>query len=141
MRTFLIIKPEAVNGGLTDAIRQEVERSGFRVVDEVERTLSPEDVASLYESHRDRPFYGKLIEQLSSGPSVGMMLEGPDAVTALRKLVGATDPAEAAPGTLRARFGVNLQLNAVHASDSDERVVLESAVYFGRASDVEAGGD
>lgn len=131
-RTFLIIKPDAVRGGAVSAIRKEIERAGFRVVEEAERMLGPGDVAALYEVHRDKPFYSELVEHLSSGVSVGMILEAPEAVACLRRLAGATDPSEAAPGTLRARFGTSLQLNAVHASDSEERVEYESCVYFGR---------
>lgn len=131
-RTFLIIKPDAVRDGVAGAIRDELERAGFRVVEEAERRLGPGDVAALYEVHRDKPFYSELVDHLSSGVSVGMVLEAPEAVASLRRLTGATDPSEAAPGTLRARFGTSLQLNAVHASDSEERVDYESSIYFGR---------
>jgi nucleoside-diphosphate kinase len=130
-RTFLIIKPHAVREGASGEILATVERAGFSVVAIASRRLTREEATRLYDVHAGQYFFDGLVDILSSGASVGVLLEGPDAIASLRSLVGATDPADAAPGTIRARFGRDKNTNVVHASDCPERVACESALYFG----------
>ena len=130
-RTFLVIKPHAVREGASGEVLAMIERAGFSVVGIASRLLTREEAARLYDVHAGQYFFERLVGVLTSGPSIGVLLEAPDAVSSLRKLVGATDPADAAPGTIRARFGRDKNTNVVHASDSPERVASESAVYFG----------
>lgn len=130
-RTFLIIKPHAVREGASGDVLAMIERAGFSIVGIASRRLTPDEAARLYDVHAGKHFFEGLVELISAGPSIAVMLEAPDAVASLRRLVGATDPADAAPGTIRARFGRDKSLNAVHASDSPERVDHESALYFG----------
>jgi nucleoside-diphosphate kinase len=129
-RTFLMIKPRAVSEGLTGEIVAAIEREGFAIVGVASRRLTRAEAERLYGVHRGKPFFERLVALASSGPTVGLMLEAQDAVAALRAAVGATDPAEAAPGTIRALFGKNITENAVHASDSPESVRLESGIFF-----------
>ena len=129
-RTFLMIKPRAVADGLTGEIVAAVERAGFEIVGVASRTLAVDEAERFYGVHRGKPFFEGLVEFVSSGLTVGLMLEAPDAVQALRRLVGATDPTESAPGTIRARYGKGVRENAVHASDSPASVQLESAIFF-----------
>jgi len=129
-RTFLMIKPRAVAEGLTGEIVAAIERAGFVIVGVASRRLNADEAERFYDVHREKPFYERLVAFVSSGPTVGIMLEAADAVPALRKVVGATDPAEAAPGTIRAAYGKSITENAVHASDSPENVVFESAFFF-----------
>jgi nucleoside-diphosphate kinase len=130
-RTFLMVKPRAVAEGLTGEIIAAIEREGFKIVGIASRRLTVDEAERLYGVHRGKPFYEPLIEFMTSGPTVGIMLEAADAVSALRRAVGETDPAEAAPGTIRAVYGKTIRENAVHASDSSENVILESAFFFG----------
>jgi nucleoside-diphosphate kinase len=127
----MVVKPHAVREGVTGEVLAMVERSGFRVVGIAMRRLTREEAGVMYDVHVGKHFFGDLVDLVCSGPAVAVMLEAPDAVASLRRLVGATDPAEAAPGTIRAKYGKNKSENAVHASDSPERVAHESAVYFG----------
>ena len=136
-RTFLMIKPSAVAQGLVGEILSAVERAGLRVVTVASRTLTPDEARGIYDVHADKPFFEPHIHFVTSGISVGVILEAPDAVGRLRAIVGATDPAEAHPGTLRASYGRSIRENAVHAADSPERFVHESAIYFGDGSGVE----
>ena len=129
-RTFTMIKPEAVRAGYTADILKMITDSGFRIVALRMHHLSRNDAMRFYAVHRDRPFYGELVEYMSSGPIVAAILEGEDAVTSYRRLVGATNPQEAAEGTIRAKFGTDKTANAVHASDSDENARLEWQQHF-----------
>ena len=131
MRTFLMVKPSAVEAGHTGPIIEALEKGGFRVVGMLMRTLSRADAERFYDVHVGKGFFETLIEYITSGPVVGLTLEAENAVTALREFIGATNPGEAAPGTIRARFGESLTANAVHASDSPQRVEYESDVFFG----------
>ena len=129
-RTFTMIKPEAVRAGYTADILKMITDSGFRIVALRMHHLSRNDAMRFYAVHRDRPFYGELVEYMSSGPIVAAILEGEDAVASYRRLVGATNPQEAADGTIRAKFGTDKTANAVHASDSDENARLEWQQHF-----------
>lgn len=130
-RTFLMIKPSAVEAGQVGGIIDAVERAGFGILGIASRRLTRAEAEVFYDVHAGKDFFEPLVSYVTSGMTVGLMLEATDAVAQLRKTVGATDPAAAAPGTIRAAFGESLQRNAVHASDSPERVEYESAVYFG----------
>lgn len=130
-RTLVVVKPHAVREKASGDVLAMVERAGFTIVGVAMRRLTREEAGVLYDVHRGKPFFDGLVELISGGPSIAAMLEAPDAIASLRRLVGSTDPADAAPGTIRARFGKDKSLNAVHASDSPERVAHESAVYFG----------
>ena len=121
--------------GLTGEIVAAVERAGFKIVGVASRTLTADEAERFYDVHVGKPFFQGLVDLVTSGMSVGLLLEAsekmPDVVAELRGSVGATDPEEAEPGTLRAKYGKSLRENAVHASDSPERVVAESSFYFG----------
>lgn len=125
-----MIKPRAVAEGLTGEIVTAIERGGFEIVGIASRRLTADEAERFYGVHRGKPFFERLVAFVTSGPTVGLMLEAPNAVPALRSAVGATDPGEAAPGTIRAAYGKSITENAVHASDSPESVLLESAIFF-----------
>lgn len=130
-RTFLMVKPRAVADGLVGEIVALIERAGFEIVGVASRRLTRDEAVRFYSMHDGRPFFDGLVAFVTSGLTVGLMLEAPDAVAALRRIVGATDPAEALPGTVRALYGKSVRENAVHASDSPESVALESNLFFG----------
>ncbi len=132
--TFLMIKPEVVSAGAQPigAILELVQRSGFQIRNLVQRQLDRALAQEFYAVHRERPFFASLVSYISSGPVVCVHLERDDAVRRLRELVGATDPAEAAAGTLRFLYGRSLQENAVHASDSEDSARREISLIFGR---------
>lgn len=132
-----MIKPSAVAQGLVGEILSAVERAGFRVVTVASRTLTPDEARGIYDIHAGKPFFEPHIHFVTSGVSMGVILEAPDAVLRLRAIVGATDPAEAHPGTIRASYGKSIRENAVHAADSPERFVHESAIYFGGRGGIE----
>lgn len=130
-RTFLMVKPRAVREAKTGQILAAIEEAGFRIVGLASRRMSATEANRFYDVHIGKPFFDPLVAFITSGMTVGVLLETEgDAVKRLREVVGATDPAKAAPGTIRARFGSSLTENAVHASDSPERVAHESAVFF-----------
>ena len=129
-RTFLMVKPSAVGAGHVGGILSVVEKAGFKILGVASRRLTVAEAEVFYDVHRGKEFFEPLVEYMTSGPTVGLMLEADDAVALLRRTVGATDPKDAAPGTVRALFGETLRRNAVHASDSAERVEHEAAVYF-----------
>ena len=116
--TFTMIKPEAVEAGYTGAILNKIEKSGFRIVSLKKVILSKERAGQFYEVHRERPFYGELVEYMSSGPIIAAILEKDNAVVDFRELIGATDPSEAKEGTIRHEFAESKGKNAVHGSDS-----------------------
>ncbi|MBS0604360.1 MAG: nucleoside-diphosphate kinase [Verrucomicrobia bacterium] len=129
-RTLSIIKPDAVAANKIGPIVANIEGAGLKVV-AMRMTWMTNDQASIfYAVHKDRPFYKSLVEFMSSGPVVAMVLEGDNAVDSYRKLMGATDPAKAAPGTLRKQFGTSVEHNAVHGSDSVENAKKEIAFFF-----------
>jgi nucleoside-diphosphate kinase len=128
--TFSIIKPNAVRTGKTGPILSMINEGGFEIsaIRMVKMTL--EQAESFYEVHRGKPFFDDLVEFMISGPVVVMVLKHENAVEEFRKLIGATDPAKAEPGTIRKIFAVSVQMNAVHGSDSDENAERESGFFF-----------
>jgi nucleoside-diphosphate kinase len=128
--TFSIIKPNAVRTGKTGPILAMINEGGFEIsaIRMVKMTL--EQAESFYEVHRGKPFFDDLIEFMISGPVVVMILKHENAVEEFRKLIGATDPAKAEPGTIRKIFAVSVQMNAVHGSDSDENAAREASFFF-----------
>ncbi len=129
-RTFTMIKPDATGAGNTGAITKMIEEAGFRIVAMKKAQLSPDLAGKFYEIHKARPFYGELCAYMSSGPIVPMILEKDNAVEDFRKLIGATDPSKAAPGTIRALFAKSIDANAIHGSDSDENAIIEGNFFF-----------
>jgi len=125
-----MIKPDAVKNGHIGAILAQINAAGFRIVAMKLTQLSPAKAAKFYEVHKERPFYGELVDFMSSGPIVAAILEKENAVEDFRKLIGATDPAKADPGTIRALYAQSMGENAVHGSDSDENAQIESAFHF-----------
>ncbi len=128
--TFAMIKPDAVGSGNTGRILAAVEAAGFTIRAMRQLKLSRPEAEAFYEVHRGRPFYDELVEFMSSAPAVALALESDDAVAAWRRAIGATDPAEAAEGTIRKRFAESKGRNAVHGSDSDENARREIAFFF-----------
>ena len=126
---FLMIKPCAVSDGHIGDIVASLERADFSIVGIASRRLTPDEASRLYDVHQGKPFFHPLIDFITSGMTVGLLLSGPG-IPALRALIGATDPALAEPGTVRALYGRNLRENAVHASDSAERIKHEARFYF-----------
>jgi nucleoside-diphosphate kinase len=129
-RTFTMIKPDAVRAGNIGNILQMINEAGFRIVALKLTKLSMERAGQFYEVHKERPFYGELCEFMSSGPIVAAILEKENAVEDFRALIGATNPANAAPGTIRAKYATSTGENAVHGSDSDENAAIEGAFHF-----------
>jgi nucleoside-diphosphate kinase len=129
-RTFTMIKPDAVEDGNIGAILNDICAAGFKIVAMKFTKLSKEKAGEFYAVHKERPFYGELVEFMSRGPIVAAVLEKEDAVAAFRTLIGATNPANAAPGTIRAKYAKSVGENAVHGSDSDENAAIESAFHF-----------
>ncbi|MGY8987741.1 MAG: nucleoside-diphosphate kinase [Flavobacteriales bacterium] len=128
--TFTMIKPEAVEAGNSGAILNKIEAAGFRIVAMKKVHLSEERAGSFYEVHKERPFYGELVEYMCGGPIIAAILEKENAVSDFRTLIGATNPSEAAEGTIRAEFAESLAKNAVHGSDSDENASIEADFHF-----------
>ncbi|MCO5237502.1 MAG: nucleoside-diphosphate kinase [Chitinophagaceae bacterium] len=128
--TFTMIKPDAFANGHTGAILDKIIQSGFRIVALKLTALSMENAAGFYAVHKERPFFGELIEFMSSGPLIAAVLEKDNAVEDFRKLIGATDPAKADAGTIRQLFAESMGRNAVHGSDSDENAKIESSFFF-----------
>ncbi len=129
-RTLSIIKPDATRRNLTGAINARIEAAGLRIVAQKRIRLSREQAEAFYAVHRERPFFESLCRFMSSGPVVVQVLEGEDAIARYREVMGATNPAEAAPGTLRAEFAENIEANSVHGSDSPETARREIAFFF-----------
>jgi nucleoside-diphosphate kinase len=130
-RTLVIIKPDAVQRGLIGEITQRFERRGLKVAAMRLETVSRETAERHYGEHEGKPFYEGLVEYITSSPSVLMVLEGPDAIAITRTTMGATKPAEATPGTIRADFGLMIGRNLVHGSDSPESAEREVGIFFG----------
>lgn len=129
-RTYTMIKPDAVSAGNTGAIIKMIEEAGFRIVAMKKTYMSQERAGQFYAVHKDRPFYGDLTKYMSSGPIVPMILEKDNAVEDFRQLIGATNPKEAAEGTIRQLFAESIEANAIHGSDSDENAELEGNFFF-----------
>lgn len=129
-RTFTMIKPDAVRAGHIGGILKMINEAGFRIVAMKLTHMSPARAGQFYAVHKERPFYGELCEFMSSGPIVSAILEKDNAVEDFRTLIGATNPANAAPGTIRATYAKSVGENAVHGSDSDENAAIESAFHF-----------
>lgn len=128
--TFTMIKPDAVENNYIGPILAKINEAGFRVVAMKYTRLSPEMAGRFYAIHKERPFFGELVDYMSSGPIVAAILEKENAVADFRKLIGATDPAKAEPGTIRAMYAKSIAANAVHGSDSDENAIIEGNFYF-----------
>lgn len=128
--TFTMIKPDAVRGGHIGSILKMINDAGFVIKAMKYTKLSSEKAGEFYAVHRERPFYGELVEFMSSGPIVAAILEKDNAVADFRNLIGATNPADAAPGTIRAKYATNVGENAVHGSDSDENAIIEGSFHF-----------
>lgn len=131
--TFSIIKPDAFNAGKAGKILAHLEAQGFTLKAARVMQLTKKQAEEFYAVHRGRPFYGELVEFMSSAPCMPFILQKADAVSALRDAIGATDPAEAAAGTVRKLFAESKGKNAIHASDSDENAVRESRFFFAEA--------
>ena len=130
MRTFSIVKPDAVAAGNTGAILRKLRLAGFRVVKQRKVFLNKARAEGFYAVHRERPFFSSLTDFMSSGPAVVVALERDDAISELRRLMGATNPADAAPGTIRAEFATSIERNAIHGSDSPESAAFELRYFF-----------
>ena len=131
-RTFTMIKPDAVKDGHAGSILKMIEAAGFRIVAMKLTHLTAERAGQFYEVHKERPFYKDLCNYMSSGAIVAAILEKENAVADFRKLIGATNPAQAEEGTIRKLFAKSLEANAVHGSDSDENAEIEGNFYFAR---------
>ena len=129
-RTLCLIKPDAVERNLSGEILAMIQSAGLKVKAMKMARLSSQDAGQFYAVHKERPFYGELCEYMSSGPIVAVALEGEDAVAIYRKLMGATNPADAANGTIRKKYALSLQANSVHGSDSVENAAIELAFFF-----------
>lgn len=129
-RTFAIIKPDAVKKGHAGKILSRIEEAGFRVRAMRMLHMSKKEAEGFYDVHRERPFFAGLTDFMSSGPSIVLCLEAADAIRKWRELMGATDPAKAAPGTLRKEFGASIDNNATHGSDGPETAAFELGYFF-----------
>ena len=129
-QTLSIIKPDAVERNLSKEIKSEFEKSGFNILKEKKIKLEKSDAEKFYKVHQTKPFYNDLCDYLSSGPIVVMILENENAVADNRKLMGATDPKNAESGTLREKYGISIDKNSVHGSDSIENAKIEINFFF-----------
>jgi nucleoside-diphosphate kinase len=129
-RTLILVKPDAFARGLTGEIVARFERKGLRIVAMQHMTMADEMARRHYAEHEGKPFFGELVEFITSGPLVAMVLEGDSAVTAARQVIGATNPLEAAPGSIRGDFAIAVGQNMVHGSDSPESGQREAALFF-----------
>ncbi|WP_184881508.1 nucleoside-diphosphate kinase [Sphaerisporangium siamense] len=129
-RTLVLIKPDGVRRGLIGDVIARVERKGLKVVALELRTLDVETAKAHYAEHAEKPFFGELVEFITSGPLVALVLEGPRAVEAFRSLAGATDPVKSAPGTIRGDHALEIGENVVHGSDSPESAAREVKLFF-----------
>ena len=129
-RTFSIIKPDATRRNITGAINAKIEANGLRIVAQKRILMSEKQAKEFYAIHAERPFYSDLVSFMTSGPVVVQVLEGENAVSLYREIMGATNPSEAAEGTIRREYAESIEANSVHGSDSDENAVLEIAHFF-----------
>ena len=128
--TLTMIKPDAVRAGDIGNILKDIEAGGFRIKAMRYYQMSPDVAGRFYEVHKERPFYGELVEFMSGGPIVAAVLEKENAVADFRKLIGATNPADAEEGTIRAKYAKSIGENAVHGSDSNENAAIEANFHF-----------
>ena len=129
-RTLILVKPDAFARGLTGEIIARFERKGLRIAALEQRTLDRSIAEEHYAEHAEKPFFGELVEFITSGPLVAMVLEGYEAVTAARQVIGATNPLESAPGSIRGDFALEVGQNMVHGSDSAESAKREAGLFF-----------
>lgn len=129
-RTFSIIKPDAVRNGYTGAILAEIEKAGFRIVAIKKMSISKAQAEGFYHVHAARPFFGDLTAFMSNGPIFPMVLEKENAIADLRKLMGATNPANAEEGTIRKKFAESIEANAIHGSDAEDTAAFEIGYFF-----------
>lgn len=129
-RTLILVKPDAFERRLTGEVMARFENKGLTIAALKHMTVERELAERHYEEHKDKPFFGELVEFITGGPLVAMVLEGHEAVTAARQLIGATNPLEAAPGSIRGDFGLEVQTNLVHGSDSEESAAREVGLFF-----------
>ena len=129
-RTFSIVKPDAVRAGKTGEVLARLEKAGFKLVAARLRHLSRAEAEGFYHVHRQRPFFGSLVDFMTSGPCLTLVLEGDNAIARLREVMGATDPAKAAPGTIRKDFAQSIEANAIHGSDAPETARFEIGYFF-----------
>ena len=129
-RTFTMIKPDGVKDGHIGNILKDINAAGFKIVAMKYTKLSKEKAGEFYAVHKERGFYGELVDFMSSGPIIAAVLEHDNAVEAFRKLIGATNPANAELGTIRQKYAKSIGENAVHGSDSDENAAIEAAFHF-----------
>ena len=129
-RTFSIIKPDATRRNLTGAINSKIEESGLKIIAQRRIHMTREQAQAFYAVHSERPFYDDLVAFMTSGPVVVQVLEGENAVTAYREIMGATNPADAAENTIRKLFAESIEANSVHGSDSDENAAIEIGHFF-----------
>ena len=129
-RTLILVKPDAFERALTGEVLARFERKGLRIVAMRLLTADEETANRHYDEHRDKPFFGELVEFITGGPLVAAVFEGVEAVPAARQLIGATNPIEAAPGSIRGDFGLEVTFNMVHGSDSDESAAREIEIWF-----------
>ena len=131
-RTFTMIKPDATGKGYTGAILDQIVKAGFSIKAMKWTRLTNEQAGLFYDIHRERPFFGELVDFMSSGPIVAAILEKDNAVADFRKLIGATNPANAEDGTIRKLYAASVGENAVHGSDSDENAAIEGDFFFSK---------
>ena len=129
-RTFTMLKPDAVENGHIGAILEKISASGFKIVAMKLTQMTKADAEEFYGIHKERPFFGELVEYMTRGPIVAAILEKENAVEDFRTLIGATNPADAAEGTIRKMYAESISENAVHGSDSDENAAIEGAFHF-----------
>jgi nucleoside-diphosphate kinase len=129
-RTLILVKPDAFERALTGEVIARFEQKGLRIVAMKHMTVERDLAEEHYAEHRERPFFGDLVEFITGGPLVAFVLEGYEAVTAARQVIGATNPLEAAPGSIRGDFGLEVQTNLVHGSDSPESAARETGLFF-----------
>ena len=129
-RTLILVKPDAFARNLTGEILARFERKGLGIVAMKHMTVERDLAEQHYAEHKDKPFFGELVEFITGGPLVALVLEGHEAVKAARQVIGATNPLEAAPGSIRGDYGLEVQTNLVHGSDSPESAARESSLFF-----------
>ena len=129
-RTFSIIKPDATRRNITGAINAKIEAIGLRIIAQKRILMSEKQAKDFYAVHAERPFYGDLVSFMTSGPVIVQVLQGENAVSAYREVMGATNPSEAASGTIRKEFAESIEANSVHGSDSDENALIEIGHFF-----------
>jgi nucleoside-diphosphate kinase len=129
-RTLILVKPDAFERGLTGEVIARFERKGLRLMALKQVQIDEQFAGVHYEEHTEKPFFGELVEFITRGPLVAMVMDGPDAVAAARQVIGATNPLEASPGSIRGDYAVEVTFNLVHGSDSDESAEREIEIWF-----------